>query len=53
MRMSGLLDSVEHAREQGNDQKAAMLLKRLQELKKLDEARQKTTPGYKPLLIEE
>lgn len=29
MRLSGLLDNVEIAREQGNDNKAAMLVKRL------------------------
>jgi len=42
MRLSSLLDSVEMAREQGNDSKAALLIKRLQEIKKLDEIKMKS-----------
>jgi UV DNA damage repair endonuclease len=42
MRLSSLLDSVEIAREQGDDSKAAMLVKRLQEIKKLDELKIKS-----------
>lgn len=53
MRLSGLLDNVEQAREIGDDCKAAMLIKRLQEIKKLDETKLKAVPNYKPLLIEE
>ena len=53
MKLSSILDNVEIAREQREDNKAAMIVKRLQELKKFDEAKMKSTPGYKPLLIEE
>ena len=53
MKLSSILDNVEIARESREDSKAAMIVKRLQELKKFDEAKTKSTPGYKPLLIEE
>jgi hypothetical protein len=53
MKLSSILDNVEIARENREDNKAAMIVKRLQELKKFDEAKVKSTPAYKPLLIEE
>jgi UV DNA damage repair endonuclease len=53
MRLSSILDNVEMLRENGDDSKAAMIVKRLQELKKFDEAKMKSTPSYRPLLLEE
>eukprot|EP00353_Schmidingerella_taraikaensis_P013498 CAMPEP_0185588042 /NCGR_PEP_ID=MMETSP0434-20130131/51648_1 /TAXON_ID=626734 ORGANISM="Favella taraikaensis, Strain Fe Narragansett Bay" /NCGR_SAMPLE_ID=MMETSP0434 /ASSEMBLY_ACC=CAM_ASM_000379 /LENGTH=146 /DNA_ID=CAMNT_0028210425 /DNA_START=2125 /DNA_END=2565 /DNA_ORIENTATION=- len=37
----------------GHDEKATMIVKRLQRLKKYDEARLQNNNGYKPLLVDE
>ena len=53
MKLSLILENVEQARSAGDDEKATMIVKRLQRLKKYDEARMQTTEGYKPLLVDE
>ena len=50
MRLSLILENVEMARAAGDDEKANMIVKRLQRLKKYDEAKMQSTEGYKPLL---
>ena len=53
MKLSLILENVEQARNTGDDEKATMIVKRLQRLKKYDEAKMQTTEGYKPLLVDE
>lgn len=53
MKLSLILENVEQARNAGNDEKATMIVKRLQRLKKYDEAKMQNTQGYKPLLVDE
>ena len=53
MKLGSILDNVEQPRAAGDDVKATMIVKRLQELKKFDEIKMISSPGYKPLLIEE
>ena len=52
MKLGSLLASVDIAKAAGNDIKAAMIVKRLQELKKFDEAKAKASSNYKPLLVQ-
>lgn len=53
MKLSLILENVELARNSGDDEKATMIVKRLQRLKKYDESKMQTTDGYKPLLVDE
>ena len=53
MKLSSILDNVEQARASGDDAKATLIVRRLQELKKFDESKLASTPGYRPLLVEE
>lgn len=53
MKLSLILENVEQARSAGDDEKATMIVKRLQRLKKYDEAKLQSTEGYKPLLVDE
>ena len=53
MKLSLILENVEMARAAGDDEKATMIVKRLQRLKKYDEQKLQTTEGYKPLLVDE
>lgn len=53
MKLSLILENVELARSNGDDEKATMIVKRLQRLKKYDEAKVATTKDYKPLLVDE
>lgn len=53
MKLSLILENVEQARTSGDDEKATMIVKRLQRLKKYDEAKVQSTEGYKPLLVDE
>jgi len=53
MKLSLILENVEQARAAGHDEKATMIVKRLQRLKKYDEARLQNNNGYKPLLVDE
>ena len=53
MKLSLILENVELARNSGDDEKATMIVKRLQRLKKYDESKSQTTEGYKPLLVDE
>ena len=53
MKLSLILENVEQARAAGDDEKATMIVKRLQRLKKYDEAKLQSTEGYKALLVDE
>ena len=53
MKLSLILENVEQARADGDDEKATMIVKRLQRLKKYDESKMQCCEGYKPLLVDE
>jgi len=53
MKLSLILENVEQARASGDDEKATMIVKRLQRLKKYDESKMQSTEGYMPLLVDE
>jgi len=50
MKMNALLECVENAKSRGDDVKAQMIVRRLNELKKYDELKIKQSSSYKPLL---
>jgi len=53
MKLKAILESVQMARQLGDDTKAGMIVKRLNEIKKFDEQKLRSTPGYRPLLVDE
>ena len=53
MKLSQFLVNVELALAAGDDEKAKMIVKRLEHLKKFDEAKMRTNPDYRPFLVDE
>lgn len=53
MKLSSFLEAMEMLKEEGESSKADLILKRVTEIRKFDEAKLKNEKGYQPLLVEE
>ena len=53
MKISSFLQMVEKLKNEGDARKADLVLKRITEIKKFDEAKLKQDVSYRPILIEE
>jgi len=53
IKMSSILQNVDLAKKQADDVKAAMIIKRLHEVKKFDDEKVESVPGYRPIILEE
>ena len=53
MKLSSFLECVEHYKEEGRNEEAEILLKRIQEIRKYDEVKMKNDKEHKAILVDE
>mmetsp|Transcript_35464 Transcript_35464/g.34509 ORF Transcript_35464/g.34509 Transcript_35464/m.34509 type:complete len:89 (+) Transcript_35464:652-918(+) len=53
IKLSNFFSCIDKLKYKGELQKAELIIKRVTEIKKFDEAKLRNDPGYKPILIEE
>ena len=52
MKVQALQEAIDQLKLKGDDRRANMIARRVQELRRFDEIRQKQNAQYKPLLVE-